>query len=188
MIKKKFIANHWKQNFRLIFNFLSFFTFLFITNTQVISHSTNNPDVTKILPMACPTIGEQKGSSLRCVYLYQVKKYRVQNLELVKILFLEKYDYFKNDTFTKKSAESFIPNQKILTLWAYGSIQVIRLASINFKKFYYIFSSKNQNLKKRKLTMEELFLSKKNALFAMPVRRTKFVSENLLDKKINFDT
>ena len=82
-------------NFEVLFN-LSFSS---QKCSQVISYSTNNLVDQLIIPMVCPSIGEPKWSSLPSVYLYQNKNYRFQNLELVKILFLEKHENFKNNNF-----------------------------------------------------------------------------------------
>ena len=78
-------------------NFENLFNFSFSSQkySQVISYSTNN----LVEQLMIPIIGEQKWSTLPSVYLYQTKNYRFQNLELVKILFLEKYDNFKNNNF-----------------------------------------------------------------------------------------
>ena len=82
-------------SFEILFNFsISSQKF-----SQVISYSTNNLVEQLMVPLAYPIIGEQKKSSLPSVYLYQIKNYRFQNLELVKILFLEKYENFKNNKF-----------------------------------------------------------------------------------------
>ena len=90
-----------KQKFRLMLNFEILFNFSFSSQkySQVISYSTNNLVEQLMIPMACPIIGEQKWSTLPSVYLYQIKIYWFQNLELVKILFLEKYENFKNNNF-----------------------------------------------------------------------------------------
>ena len=90
-----------KQNFRLMLNFEILFNFSFSSQkySQVISYSTNNLVEQLMNPMACPIIGKQKWSTLPSVYLYKIKNYRIQNLELVKALFLEKHENFKNNIF-----------------------------------------------------------------------------------------
>ena len=90
-----------KQHFRLMLNFEILFNFSFSSQkySQVISYSTNNLVEQLLNPMACPFMGEQKWSTLLSVYLYKIKNYWFQNLELVKALFLEKHENFKNNIF-----------------------------------------------------------------------------------------
>ena len=94
-------------------NFENLFNFSFSSQkySQVIFYSTNSLVEQLLIPMTGPIIEEQKWSTLPSVFVYQIKNYRFQNLELVKILFLAKYEKVQKKQFLqKKSAKSFIPN------------------------------------------------------------------------------
>ena len=121
---------------------MCFFIFCFNPNSQVISHSTNTPGE-KLRE-------EQKWSSLPSVYLYQIKNYRVQNVELLKILFLEKYENLKKYMLKKinKIFYSELKNLESLKLWLYLS-KSIDSPQLSYKIFfiYLVQKTKNQKIK-----------------------------------------
>ena len=127
--------------------------------------------------MACPTIGERKGSSLPSVYFYQIKNYRFQNLESVKSLNLEKKRKFQNNIFFKKRINKTFYS-KLKKTWRSEAMVLsksIDSLQLIYKNFIIHLVQKPQIEKKRKFTMKELFLCKNIAFFAMIVRRRALV-------------
>ena len=112
-------------------NFENLFNFSFSSQkySQVISYSTNSLVEQLMIPMAGPIIEEQKWSTLPSVFVYQIKNYRFQNLELVKILFLAKYEKVqKKNNFCKRNQQNLLFRTRkldALNLWFYAN-QMVR--------------------------------------------------------------